>query len=227
MTDTSIDTATWVMAGASCLSFFVITCQAVFMKWQTDIANEQKEVARQQKISSDKILSIELNRDRQANLICAWLEATVYDSNTFDMSADSEILYLSPRKWFSTKIILTNASNLPIYNLSFKLTCKRGNEKIGINPPIGISDEKIKVIGPQSHLLNIWSIEGWQEAQGDMVSTINHLQGASWSEPISLVEEGFTRNDFKSLNLTIEFQSADGDIWIRNEFGKLTPKDQS
>ena len=94
MTDTSIDTATWVMAGASCLSFFVITCQAVFMKWQTDIANEQKEVARQQKISSDKILSIELNRDRQANLICAWLEATVYDSNTFDMSADSEILYL-------------------------------------------------------------------------------------------------------------------------------------
>ena len=111
--------------------------------------------------------------------------------------------------------------------LSFKLTCKRGNEKIGINPPIGISDEKIKVIGPQSHLLNIWSIEGWQEAQGDMVSTINHLQGASWSEPISLVEEGFTRNDFKSLNLTIEFQSADGDIWIRNEFGKLTPKDQS
>ena len=60
-----------------------------------------------------------------------------------------------------------------------------------------------------------------------MVSTINHLQGASWSEPISLVEEGFTRNDFKSLNLTIEFQSADGDIWIRNEFGKLTPKDQS
>ena len=171
-----------------------------FLGKSTEVMDSQNKL-------TNELLRVEKRRDQQANYVCAWLELKLFD-NRADLWADGEVYFL-------------NSSPLPIYEVRVTLTYKQGQTVHNIKPPLGFYGNPMRVIPPLTDSMVVWRIHGFFDDNEEKAITLQPRMSQDWTQHISLVQEGLTRNDFKSLGVRIQFRCADGSEWVRDETGRL------
>lgn len=214
MTDQSIVNATWVMAIAACLSFGVILIQAIYIRKQTGILNEQIEANR-------KIVDIEQKRDRQANFISSWII--------------TEIGNAPGRPDKAWTLAVRNSSLQPVYDITHVVTFKKNGEWLALEYSTMNQLNRVDVLPPSdvSDMLYLSAVV--VSISGDEYVVEHFGSRNTWlsrSNPRKLSTLGLDMGSEYIFSSEISFRVADGSSWTRTSNGELNsltpeiPKDR-
>jgi len=165
-----------------------------------------------QVLKSNKIIEIEMVRDRQANLVSAWLAP--------------EFTYVGEKlDKYRAILFFSNASKLPVYDVHFDLVVMQGGVKKSLDDDFLEFEKRRKVIPPDNPKMEIWLVVLMRNTVDPYVSmvraTADMQDSTSLRSPIPVKAVDFKIEDFKDLGVITSFRCADGSFWIRDESGNL------
>ena len=212
MSNTTIGNGTSILIAISgMVSAVIIYKQASFMKIQNEIANRQRK-------SSNRILKMEVNRDRQANLVTVWTELEWTASDTKAKSGLPLTAHLV------ATIYLLNASRLPVYDADIKITREQNGVRMNLPTQVSHFTSFRPTVAPAEKFLQIWTfkLEWIAESQGVPAKLTGFSADNSEGKYGKTFDtSGYRFDDFKTLGVTMRFRCVDGTIWTRDEKGYL------
>lgn len=195
------DKASIAIALFSAVSVFIIFAQAVIMYFQTKYSN--------------KLIEIELSRDRQANLVSAWIEVNNWFEPSFPETQE-KINHFSGQ----LQVRLLNKSDLPIYNIKPKY--------------LGYWDSDTEFQFFRRYAFNALQINVLPPARGEIdwfIVSVTDTELRIWpseknSDPIITFDPSkYTHDQFKKLGIVFSFRCSDGTEWVRRIDGTLESDD--
>jgi len=193
------DKASIMIAIASAISAIIILAQAVAMGIQTKYSN--------------KLIDIELRRDRQANSVSAWIEVATW----FRPSLPEQIERSGTLVGY-LQVKLLNQSSLPIYNVKpLHLGYWDSEKEFSFFERTSFSEVEINVQPPARGEINWFGV-----SVSD--NRISIALDNKTPDPIFRYEDmGMSQEEVRKLSIAFSFRCSDGSQWERRIDGSLNP----